>query len=336
MPKPFKPTRPYPLPADADIVDVAGKPHLRLKERGKAVLYRVSKDGAKYLRPSKRWYFDLRDAAGTVQRVKGYTDLKTTEQLAAELERKASRVRSGFTDPAEEHARRPLAEHLKDYAAHLEAKGGTAKHVRQTVGRVSTLMTGCGFVFPRDADAGKVAEWLNAQRRDGSSPTLPSAVEEFTPSDAARLLGLSRDGVRKAVALHRLPASGNGKARRLPRATVQALADRASRGTAPETINHYIRAVRGFFRWLVKTKRIGSNPVETLSLVNAAMDVRRARRELTADELHRLFVAARASDRKYRGLTGADRYMRYLVAVGTGFRANALANLTPTDFDRTT
>src|SRR5688572_4019515 len=116
MPKPFKPTRPYPLPAGAEIVDVDGRPHVRMRERGKPVLYRLTKDGAKYLKPSKRWYFDLPDAKGKPNRVKGYTDLKATEQLAAEMERKASRVRSGHTDPAEEHARRPLADHLKDYA----------------------------------------------------------------------------------------------------------------------------------------------------------------------------------------------------------------------------
>ena len=100
-----------------------GKPHVRMKERGKPVLYRISKDGTTYQRPSKKWHFELRDANGTVRRIMGYADLKATEQLAAELERKASRVRSGFSDPAEEHAGRPLAEHLKDYAAAMEAKG---------------------------------------------------------------------------------------------------------------------------------------------------------------------------------------------------------------------
>ena len=54
MPKPFKPTRPFPLPANAELVDVAGKPHVRVRERGKPVLYPLTKDGTKYLRPSKR------------------------------------------------------------------------------------------------------------------------------------------------------------------------------------------------------------------------------------------------------------------------------------------
>ena len=55
--------------------------------------------------------------------MKGFADLKATEQLAADTERKASRMRSGYTNPAEEHIRRPLADHLADYAAVLEAKG---------------------------------------------------------------------------------------------------------------------------------------------------------------------------------------------------------------------
>jgi hypothetical protein len=35
MPKPYKLTRPYQLPPDAEIVDVDGKPHVRLRDRGK-------------------------------------------------------------------------------------------------------------------------------------------------------------------------------------------------------------------------------------------------------------------------------------------------------------
>src|SRR5262249_34783676 len=130
-----------------------------------------------------------------------------------------------------------------------------------------------------------------------------------------------------------LPATGNGKARRYPRATVLALVANRAKGCAPETVNHYTKSARAFFRWLVKAKRLHSNPLETLQLANAAVDVRHARRELTADELRRLFNAARSSKRVYRGLTGEDRYHLYLTAAGTGFRASALASLTPASFD---
>jgi hypothetical protein len=315
MPKPYKIYSTRPLPADAEILEHDGKPHVRVKISGKPTLCKLTKDCKKYLRPSKRWYFDINS-----KRVKGFTDLKATEQHATELERKASRVRSGYTDPAEEHARRPLAEHLKDYAAALEAKGNTAEHPRQSIARVTALLGGCRFVLPLDADAGKAADWLNALRRNGEPASIP-AGDEFTPAKVAELLAVSGAAVRAMVKRLGLPATGNGKARTFPRATVEALVLKQAKGRGPETVNHYVRAVRGFFRWLVKAKRIGANPLESLTLVNAAVDVRRTRRELTADELRRLFVAARGSNKTFRGLSGTDRYALYLAAAGTGFRA---------------
>jgi integrase len=98
-------------------------------------------------------------------------------------------------------------------------------------------------------------------------------------------------------------------------------------------VNRYTVAIRGFTRWLVRLKRIESDPLESLPLVNTAADVRRGRRELAADELRALLAGTRASGRTFRGLTGEDRFMLYLVAAGTGFRANAMANLTRADFD---
>src|SRR5262245_48283253 len=110
MPKPYKLFSTRPLPPDAEPVDVDGRPHVRIKDRGRAVVYKLTKDGRSFLKPSRAWHFDIRDANGTVRRVKGFADLRASEQYAADLARKAERVRSGFTDPAEEHARRPLTD----------------------------------------------------------------------------------------------------------------------------------------------------------------------------------------------------------------------------------
>src|SRR4051794_19815756 len=54
---------------------------------------------------------------------------------------------------------------------------------------------------------------------------------------------------------------------------------------------------------------------------------------LEADQLRRLLAAARDSARTFRGLYGFDRYHLYAAACGTGFRASALASLTPESFD---
>jgi hypothetical protein len=142
MPKPYKVYSTRPLPPDAVVLDQRGRPHVRIKERGRAVLCPLTKDGTKYLKPSKCWYFDVPNANGKPKRTKGFSDLKATETLATEKARKAERLRSGFSDPSEDHVRRPLTEHLMDYVAHLTAKGGTGKHVRDTSARITSLLGG--------------------------------------------------------------------------------------------------------------------------------------------------------------------------------------------------
>lgn len=325
MPKPFKLQSTRTLPADADIVPHEGKPHVRLREKNRTVLFPLTKDGKKYLRPSKCWYFEYKDANGTVKRAKGFTDLKATEQAAAEAERRVGRIRVGMIDPAEEHFRCPLATHLADYTAHLEAKGDTPRHINMTAGRIQAMFAGAGFVFLRNVDPAKANEWLNALRQNGEPVKLPDGVESFTPKEVAAILGITRSSVGEAVRRLSLPASGNGKARRIPRSTAEVLAAKRAKGCGPQQRNHYVRAVRGFFRWLVKAKRIGANPLDALEFDKAvSADIRHARRELTAEELQQLLAAARESGIAFRDLTGEDRHALYLAAIGTGFRANAL------------
>ena len=207
MPKPFRVFSTRPLPTDAEILQHEGKPHVRKKDRGRAVLYRLTADGRGFLKPSKAWYFKYRDAVGTVRRVKGFSDLKATKQLAAVTERKASRTKAGLIDPVEEHARRPLVDHLTDYAGVLESKGDTAEHVGKTAGRVKAMFAGCKFVFAGDIDAGRVAEWMNARRRDAAPVPIPPG-DSFTPAATAKLLGIS--GTAVAAAVRRLNLTGNG------------------------------------------------------------------------------------------------------------------------------
>lgn len=123
-----------------------------------------------------------------------------------------------------------------------------------------------------------------------------------------------------------------GEGPHYPRETVVALARRMANGAGPTTVNHYLRAVRGFFRWLVKARRFASNPLDSLELVNASVDVRRGRRELKEGELRAMLSAARTSNKSFRGLSSEERYHLYLVASTTGFRAGAFAALNPADF----
>ena len=143
---------------------------------------------------------------------------------------------------------------------------------------------------------------------------------------------MSLAAVRDSVKRHRLKAIGEGRARRFPRETVETLLDRQSRGSCGQTLNYYRAHLRSFGKWLVRDGRLGESPFRHLEAENTTIDRRHDRRELSADELRRVLGAARDSNRSFRGLTGADRFHLYAAGCGTGFRASALASLSPESF----
>jgi integrase len=322
----FKQTTTKSVPAGAERVTVKGRACARWEGRGRTVTAPLSADGTRIVIESAKWY-------GTVngKRVPLCRDKQAAERMLKKLEADAQLAAVGLADPFATGKRTSLADHLAEYDSHLRAKNDTDAHVRQTIARVRAVFDGCGFGVAGDVDAGRVGEWLTAKRGTTSGAEVPVG-DSFTPAEVAGLLGVSGQAVRATVARHGLAASGHGKARRYPVATVVRLLALGGRGAGLETVNHYVRAVRGFMRWMVRSKRVGSNPLDTLTLVNAQVDVRRHRRELTEGEVRSLLATTRGSTRPFRGLTGPDRAALYLTAAATGFRATALASLTPTDF----
>ena len=111
------------------------------------------------------------------------------------------------------------------------------------------------------------------------------------------------------------------------------LANRRAEGLSITSANHYLTAVKGFSRWLVRDQRKANNPLAHLSRLNADTDIRVERRALSAEEFGKLISAALASETKFRGLTGRDRAMLYTVAGYSGFRASELASMALTSFD---
>ncbi|GAF69582.1 unnamed protein product, partial [marine sediment metagenome] len=54
--------------------------------------------GRAVYKESRKWYIEYRDASDSVRRVPGYSDKMATEQLAADLERRAARERVGVIE----------------------------------------------------------------------------------------------------------------------------------------------------------------------------------------------------------------------------------------------
>src|SRR5262245_15502752 len=293
-------------------------------------------DGERVVKRTRKWYGRYVDENGVKQRVPLSPNKVAAQQMLAELVKQVERKRAGLYTPGEEHARRPLTEHLADYERELRSRGIGDEQGRQTAGRVRAVLEGCKFVFPRDIQAARVREFLAQLRKDPARPVVP-AEEWFTPVELAKLLGIGRAAVTSLIRRHRLRATGKGKgrARRFPRATVEALVDLSFRGMGSQTVAYYWREVKAFCRWMAspRQQRLPLNPLADEKGPNAREDPRHDRRPLPPAELRRLLEVTRASAWNWRGLSGVDRWHLYLTACLTGYRRKELASLTPASFD---
>jgi integrase/recombinase XerD len=108
-------------------------------------------------------------------------------------------------------------------------------------------------------------------------------------------------------------------------------ADGAIKGWSAQTYNHYLGAARQFTRWLVRDRRLPSDPLSDVSKLNTPADRRHDRRALTYEEFGRLTTAAK-SGKAREGISGPDRAMLYVLAGWTGFRKGELGSLTKSSF----
>jgi hypothetical protein len=280
---------------------------------------------------SAKWYGR---APGAARPVPLCENKAAAQMMLNELVRKAGLATVGISDPYEQHRQRPLLERLADFKAALLAKGITPRQAGAVASLARRVLAGCGFVFMGDRSASRTQEHLATLRESCRVlPPLDPDKKSFTRGELAAALGVRPYAVRGLVRRHGLSATGNGKARRFPPQTAEALREHLCRGASVQTVNGYLQAIKQFCRWLVRDRRMGESPLAHLQRGNVKADRRHDRRELEADELRRLLAAARDSERWFCGLSGRDRYHLYATACGTGFRASALASLTPESFD---
>jgi integrase len=288
--------------------------------------------GAKKVkRKSTKWYGRV---PGSSKPIPLSANKVAAQQMLAALVNKAELGKVGITDPFESHRNRPLSEHLIDWENALRAGGASPKHVRQTVACARRIMEGCQFVLAADFSASRVQRFVADLRKNAkASSTFDPAKEHYTKRELAALLGVKPSAIPSLLRRHRLNAVGNGKARRYPKSTADALRAMRSRGKSIKTSNLYLDSIKHFASWMVRDRRMPENPLTHLSGGNVKLDRRHDRRCLSLDELRSVIQVARQSGRPFRGLAGHDRAILYSVACASGFRAAELASLTPSDFD---
>ena len=203
--------------------------------------------------------------------------------------------------------------------------GATGKGVTQRIARDlenRAALRREGLIDPReDAYAAHEARRL-AEHLDGFRAALEAK------NGAGKHAGVTTNRARRVLEL--------AKARRISQIThsgaLDALASLRAAGLGQETINHHVRAVKGFARWLWKDGRSRDHTLAHLATSSSEADRRRVRRALTADEASRLIAAAERGP-EVKGMSGPDRARCYLLALGTGFRAEELRSLTPDRLD---
>ncbi len=112
---------------------------------------------------------------------------------------------------------------------------------------------------------------------------------------------------------------------------VQTPAKRPPASLSAASSNHYLRAAKGFARWLVREGRARDNALAHLSLLNEKVGRCYERRAFSADELRRLIQDA-ARGPAWQGIPGADRAVLYRMAAESGLRASELRSLTVGSF----
>jgi integrase len=180
------------------------------------------------------WYVRYRTPEGQSTEIKASTDKSVAKSIQRDLDAKLRRIKLGLLDPREaaamEAEKRPLAEHVRDYLAHLTARGNAPAHVdgvRHRLGWLlnSTTIVRLSQIRPSLAqaalktlkDAGKsertrfhyatawkaFTRWLKRDRRtredlladlERPAVTVTRVRTDLSPEQCVRLIQMTRRG----------------------------------------------------------------------------------------------------------------------------------------------
>src|ERR1700722_8814130 len=178
----FKPTKPIPLPPDAEVFTQKGERFVRIRDDGKTIVCKVSKDGTKYLKPAAKWYGRYRDANGKPQKQPLSSNKDAAKVMLGNLLKKREKEKSGIRDCYADYRRASLTDLTAEYAQYIIDKAATAVESHQTRRRCEIAFHGCGFMLLWDLGATGVERWL-AERR-----ALPKHKGGFGPASSNHYL----------------------------------------------------------------------------------------------------------------------------------------------------
>jgi integrase len=295
---------------------------------------RVTKDtpgAVRTVEESRKWYGRYVGANGEEVRTPLAETKDVSRRMLNKLRADAQLERVGIKDAYAGQRRLPLPEHLEDFGRFLASKGATPKHIRTTLSFCRKVIGACKFDTLDDIKPAPVVDFLAGLAEQAPARALLTK-DWYTRGEAAALLDINPTSLARLLRRVGHDGQGNGRARRYPREALAALQGGLCRGLGVSARNHYLTALKSFTKWLRRDQRTPSNPLEHLQKQNADLDVRHPRRALPEASFLR-FVQATAAGKTFRGLTGHDRLLLYILAANTGFRLQELASLSPASFD---
>jgi site-specific recombinase XerD len=150
----------------------------------KPIIIRDPKTNEKVKTKSTKWWGRFRDHLGRERRVPLARDKAAAQAMLNELVIKAERRAAGRIDPFEEHAKRPLKDHIDDFQQHLKDKGNSAQHVFEVASHVRKIAKGCKWDFIQNLSSSDVQRYLAERRGKGLSRQTSNhylrAIKQFT------------------------------------------------------------------------------------------------------------------------------------------------------------
>ena len=161
MSRVYRQTYTHKIPKEAEVVIKNGKKVAKFKNRkGKPITALISKDGKNVIREASRWYVAYKDENNVWHYVPGSADRVLTERYAQQLDKDVERIRCGLGPPKHMQPASSLVELLDDFRKHLQAKGTSAKQVREKYNRNFQIIKACGFEKWSDMAGSQVEHFL--------------------------------------------------------------------------------------------------------------------------------------------------------------------------------
>ena len=246
-------------------------------------------------RDSAKWYVELKDHNETMRRLPGFTDKKATKEFGRRLEKLVALRTLGDTPDPE------LSRWLETLPT----------DTRKRLGKFGLL------------DSRTVA----------NSKPLSDHLDDFHASLLHKGNTQTHADLTKARVSNVVSGCGFRYFSDIAAARVfRFLAEQRQADMSAQTSNYYLQAFKQFCGWMVKERRSAESPVAHLSAVNAKLDRRRERRNLSAADLSNLLEITAAGPVHHK-FDGRARTMLYRVAMETGLRRKELVSLTPESLD---